>query len=123
MNKKKALLIGSRDESWEKLEEELVRLDYSVIKVSDGFDAYRVVEKEIPSFILIEVVPPKIVGFSICKLVKIRPMLSHIPVIVTVVNVDANLENLASKSGADAIIPYSTDPQAMLAELKKHTAV
>ena len=123
MKDKKVLLIGSKEDSWDNLSKEMEKLGYKVLKVADGFDSYRIVEKEIPALIIIEVVPPKIVGFSICKLVKLRPMLSHIPVIIVVSSVDANLENLAAKSEANAIIPMKDEPSEMLDEIRKHAGV
>jgi DNA-binding response OmpR family regulator len=81
LNEKKILLIGNKDAYWAILAEELEKSDFFFSCTPDDFDAYRVVEKEMPDLILIDVIPPKLVGFSICKLIKMKPLLiTKIPV-------------------------------------------
>lgn len=54
---------------------------YEPRPVTNGADALRAAEQEAPDLILLDITMPEMNGFEVCRALKARPALQHIPVI------------------------------------------
>lgn len=84
---------------------------YHVITASDGQEAWELVEKEMPTIVLSDVVMPRMSGTELCKQIKSNFNTCHIPVVLLTARtaVEHNIEGL--RIGADDYItkPFNTN--------------
>ena len=84
---------------------------YQVTTASDGVEALDIIQKDMPSIILSDVVMPRMSGTELCKQIKTDFNTCHIPVVLLTARtaVEHNIEGL--KIGADDYItkPFNTN--------------
>lgn len=73
------MLIVEDDASIREMLAELFRTFYQVITASDGVEALELVQKEMPSIVLSDVVMPRMSGTELCKQIKGEFNTCHIP--------------------------------------------
>lgn len=110
------LLVDDNDEIIEFLTDVLSE-DYTVLKSSDGEEAFKVLEQETVHLIVSDVMMPVMDGFELCRLIKSNFECSHIPVILLTAknNLQSKIEGL--KLGADAYIEKPFSPEHLLAQI------
>lgn len=65
--------------------------DYHIFSATSGAEALRLVEREIPDLILLDVMMPGMDGYQVCRRLRINPKTSDVPVIfVTALSSDAD---------------------------------
>ena len=60
----------------------LSKAGYEVIQAEDGEEGLRVARENIPDLILLDMMLPKISGLEVLRILKLEPLIKHIPVIV-----------------------------------------
>ena len=84
---------------------------YQVSTASDGVEALEMIQKDMPSIILSDVVMPRMSGTELCKQIKTDFNTCHIPVVLLTARtaIEHNIEGL--KIGADDYItkPFNTN--------------
>lgn len=60
----------------------LKRHGFTVVTATDGEEALRLAQAEIPDLILLDLIMPKIQGFEVLRTLKANPTTSSIPVII-----------------------------------------
>ena len=70
---------------------------YQVTTASDGVEALDIIQKDMPSIILSDVVMPRMSGTELCKQIKTDFNTCHIPVVLLTARtaVEHNIEGLA----------------------------
>jgi CheY-like chemotaxis protein len=81
---------------------EIGQLD--VVTSSQSADAIQVIRQAKPDVLLLDIMMPKVDGFTICKLVKETPDLSHIKIIVYSAKIFEVDRKKALRLGADAYV-------------------
>lgn len=101
------MLIVEDDASIREMLADIFRTFYQVITASDGVEAMELVEKEMPSIVLSDVVMPRMSGTELCKKIKGEFNTCHIPVVLLTARtaVEHTIEGL--RIGAD---DYITKP-------------
>ena len=101
------MLIVEDDASIREMLADIFRTFYQVITASDGVEAMELVEKEMPSIVLSDVVMPRMSGTELCKQIKKEFNTCHIPVVLLTARtaVEHTVEGL--RIGAD---DYITKP-------------
>jgi CheY-like chemotaxis protein len=102
----------------------LEREGYDVSLASNGVEALRKAEAELPDLIFLDVVMPAKSGWEVCKTLKSQDKTKHIPVVIFTVlskllGNDVSRKH-ADESGCDGYIakPFNTDQ--LLTEVKKY---
>ena len=122
MNKsKKALVLIIEDDSYIsdmyriKLESE----NFEVVTAKDGIVGIRIIEKQKPDIVLLDIVMPKIDGFSVLKTIKKNPELKEIPIVLlTNLSQKENVER-GFELGADSyIIKAHFTPSEVVKKIK-----
>ena len=122
MNKsKKALVLIIEDDSYIsdmyriKLESE----NFEVVTAKDGIVGIRIIEKQKPDIVLLDIVMPKIDGFSVLKTIKRNPELKEIPIVLlTNLSQKENVER-GFELGADSyIIKAHFTPSEVVKKIK-----
>lgn len=105
------MLIVEDNESIRQMLEGIFSSFYNVITASDGQEGWELVQKEMPTIVLSDVVMPRMSGTELCKLIKTDFNTCHIPVVLLTARtaVEHNIEGL--KIGADDYItkPFNTN--------------
>ncbi len=60
----------------------LSKAGYEVIQAEDGEEGLRVARENIPDLILLDMMLPKISGLEVLRILKLEPLIKHIPVVV-----------------------------------------
>ncbi len=98
MSKKKILIVDYDAKSLESLEELFKAKGLSVVKASDGLQAYEVFKQERPDLIVLEAMLPKLHGFDLTQKISSETKGSVPVVIVTGLYKGAQYKNEALRS-------------------------
>ena len=105
------MLIVEDNESIKQMLVSIFETFYQVTTASDGEEAMELIQKDMPSIILSDVVMPRMSGTELCKQIKTDFNTCHIPVVLLTARtaVEHNIEGL--KIGADDYItkPFNTN--------------
>ncbi|NMA74793.1 MAG: response regulator [Bacteroidales bacterium] len=86
-----------------------LKVKYNIIEAKDGEEAYKIATKQLPDFILSDIMMPKIDGVELLQKLKNNKITSHIPFILLTAKVDMESRLQGLKYGADDYItkPFS----------------
>lgn len=120
---KKILLVEDEEIMAELLEKKLSKEGYQVILAKDGEEGLKLIKKEKPDLILLDIIMPKKGGFEVMEELQKDEKLNKIPVIV-ISNSGQPVElNKAKELGAkDWLIKTQFDPAEVLEKVKKYIA-
>ena len=94
--------------------------NYEVCVASDGIEGMKNLEKNMPDVILLDIVMPKIDGFSILKMIKKNDILKNIPVILlTNLSQKENIERGFELGAASYIIKAHFTPSEVVKKIKE----
>ena len=95
-------------------------LNFEVISASDGEMGLKILEKEKPDIILLDIIIPKIDGFNVLKMIKNNPALEKIPVILlTNLGQRENIEKGLELGAASYIIKAHFTPTEIVKKIKE----
>ena len=110
---KRKILVVDDEPNVRKLLRTLLR-DYTVVEAEDGEKAVEIAGAEKPDLILMDIMMPKMDGYSSCYVLKREPATRSIPIIiVTAIDLKLNLE-LGKEIGADGYITKPFNSQDLL---------
>ena len=102
---KKTILIADDAQSVVKLEEILLkRTGCRIITAYDGFEALKKIQQEVPDVVLLDYAMPGMTGESICRVIKSRPELAKIRVIIVTAKGEKEIEERCRRAGCDAFL-------------------
>lgn len=97
---------------------ELLNEQYFIIVASDGEDALKMLENNLVSIIISDVMMPGIDGFTLCRKIKSDLKTSHIPVILLTAKTDMTSKIEGLETGADAYIEKPFSPEYLHVQIK-----
>lgn len=106
----KVLIVDDEPSILMSLEFLMKKEGYSVFIARDGSEALEIIEKEVPSIILLDIMMPRVDGYEVCKLIKESIRLQHIKIVfLSAKNKEADIEK-GYLTGADLYVskPFST---------------
>ncbi|MDX2078600.1 MAG: response regulator [bacterium] len=106
MNTQATILVV--DDEWlnrELIEGLLSVYDYRVLLANGGDAALKLLTREIPNLIVMDVRMPDMDGYTLCQQVKSNPQTAHIPVImITALELDDTEKQKIADAGADDVV-------------------
>ncbi len=93
--------------------------NYEVIVVEDGEKAIETVVREKPDLILLDLMLPKMDGFSVCRELKSREDTNSIPIVILTAKVEEESRQRALEAGADSYMTKPFRPEELWQEIKK----
>ena len=90
---------------------------FTVKAAVNGMMALKIVEKQPPDVILLDIRMPQMDGFEVCRKLKANEATSGIPVIFLTGESDAASEADAVEAGAASYITKPIDPDSLLAKI------
>ena len=101
---KKKILIADDEPNIRLLVSGMLGKDYIVLKASDGEEAIRVARSEQPDLVLMDIMMPKVDGYTACHAIKTDQVTKATPVVMlTGVGHELN-KKLSQEMGADGYI-------------------
>ncbi len=107
---KKTILIADDEQSVRLLVKKILGQDYLVLEASDGEVAVDIARTRKPALILMDIMMPKVDGYTACHVIKMDEQTKVIPVVMlTALSHDLN-KKLSTQLGADGYItkPFSS---------------
>jgi len=112
------LVVDDNIPNLELLQAYLEDIDCEIVPAYDGLEALKIIAKQPPDLILLDVMMPKMSGFEVCKRIKNDPRTTDIPVImVTALNEFGDIER-GIDSGTDDFISKPVNKLELLTRVK-----
>ncbi|MEO0093430.1 MAG: response regulator [candidate division WOR-3 bacterium] len=112
--KKKILLIEDEINVSELVKHRLEENNYLVETAEDGYSALAKVRTFQPDLIILDLMLPKIDGYTVCRLLKMNEQFKHIPIIMFTARTNPDDERRGLECGADAYVPKPFEPKILL---------
>ena len=96
---------------------------YRVRLATSGENALKLIQKNPPDLILLDIMMPGMDGYSVCHTLKADPRYSHIPIIFVTAMTDAHDETRGFDVGAVDYITKPISAPVVLARVKTHLAL
>ena len=120
MTSKKTLIIADDEPTIRLLASSILGKSYNILTAANGQEALDVVDQNRPDLILMDIMMPKMDGYSACASLKRDPEMADIPVVM-VTGVDHELNKvLAEQMGADGYITKPFTSEELKDTVKKH---
>ncbi|MDR6561056.1 MULTISPECIES: response regulator [Arcicella] len=106
----KVLIVDDEPSILMSLEFLMKKEGYSVFIARDGSEALEIIEKEVPSIILLDIMMPRVDGYEVCRIIKESIRFQHIKIVfLSAKNKEADIEK-GYLTGADLYVskPFST---------------
>jgi len=92
---------------------------YTVISSMDGEEGLKMVVKEKPDLVLVDVIMPGIDGFEVCRRIRKDPVTKHIPIISTTAAGMDDVERQCITAGADDCVRKPYDSADLLMKIRR----
>jgi phosphoserine phosphatase RsbU/P len=99
---------------------EVLQSNYVIFFATNGPDALRIVQREIPDLILLDIMMPEMDGYEVCTRIKADPRTHQIPVIFITAMTDEEDEAKGLECGAIDYITKPISPPIVTARVKNH---
>ncbi len=121
MNKKRILVVDDVRETLLALKIRLEYANYEVITATDGELGLKMARKSSPDLIVLDVMLPKIDGFSICRLLKFDEDYEKIPIILLTAKGQEKDRKTGKIVGADVYLTKPYNAKELLGHIKSLT--
>lgn len=119
MDKKRILLIDDEKDLVEIVTFRLESNGYEVISADDGQQGLEKAKKEKPDLIVLDLMLPKMDGYTVCGLLKKDLRYAKIPIIMFTARAQESDVKLGEELGAQAYITKPFDPKALLSKIEE----
>jgi len=115
---KKILVVDDEPQLVELLKIRLEANDYEVLVASDGQEGLKMARNKKPDLIILDLMLPKIDGFTVCRMLKFDEKYKNIPIIMFTARAQETDKKLGREVGADEYITKPFDPQVLLKKIE-----
>lgn len=122
-NRKQKVLVVDDEPINLKVLNNILKDTYKLIFAKNGLEALRLVEKDKPDLILLDVMMPEMTGYEVCENLKANPLFKRIPVIFVTALSDAVDEAKGLNIGAVDYISKPVTPAVVKARVKTHLSL
>ncbi len=115
----KIVLVDDEEDVLEFMSYQLKKQNYDVYALNNGVEALRLIEEIHPQLIISDMRMPFMNGIELCKKVKKKEDLKHIPFLFLTADENEYAALLAHESGADAYLNKTIRPQTLVGEVQR----
>ena len=116
------VLIVDDDDSAVKLLQMILELDkLTVLTTTDPYEALELARRENPDIALLDIMMPKMDGFTLCKKIREYPQLAMLPVFFVTAYSAIDLQEKMQESGADGVINKPINSQKIRELVHKYS--
>jgi len=116
---KKILIIDDEPNIVMVVTSRLKAAGYEVVNAVDGKEGLEKAKKEMPDLIILDLMLPKIDGYTVCRMLKFDANFKQIPVIMFTARAQAADKQTGTHVGADAYITKPFEPQTLMGEIRR----
>ncbi len=116
---KKILIVDDEKDLVEVLKVRLRTAGYEVIVAHDGHEGLEMAKKQSPDLIILDLMLPKIDGYSVCRMIKFDEKYFNIPILIFSARTNESDKILAKEVGADDYITKPYEPQTLMFKIKE----
>lgn len=116
---KKILVVEDEEDMRDLIKVRLEVEGYEVLEAGDGEEALRIVKKEKPDLIVLDLMIPKITGFEVCRMVKFDDESKKIPIIILSAMAQQRDREKAMEYGAEEYFIKPFDLGLMVVKMKQ----
>ncbi|MBU0502272.1 MAG: response regulator [bacterium] len=119
---KKILVVDDEENMVEMIKDRLEANGYEIITAYDGLQALRKANLEAPDLMVLDVMMPKLDGFSLAKMLRDDELLhnkQHLPILMLTARTGDKEETAGFAAGTNVYLKKPFEPQQLLAEIKK----
>ncbi|MBU6409138.1 MAG: response regulator transcription factor [Verrucomicrobia bacterium] len=117
--KSRILVVDDEPEATELVEFNLKQAGYAVTTACDGAEALRKAHAQPPELIVLDVMLPEMDGFEVCKVLRLDPVTSRVPIIMLTAKAAEIDRVLGLELGADDYLTKPFSPRELLLRIKK----
>jgi CheY-like chemotaxis protein len=92
---------------------------YTAITTLNSLDALTIAEAEKPEVVLLDIMMPKLDGFTLCKMMRENPATQNVPIIFVTAYEMLDLEERRAEAGADLCIPKPIEMDVLITTINK----
>lgn len=118
MSRRKIVVIEDEPDILEVIEYNLEREGFAVSSANNGDDGLKVILREAPELVLLDLLLPGLDGIEICRKLKVDPMTQGIPIIMVSAKGEESDIVLGLGVGADDYITKPFRPKELIARVK-----
>jgi putative two-component system response regulator len=118
MDRSRILVVDDDERLRSILEDRLSAWGHEVLVAADGEEALAVAQRELPDLILLDVMMPKLDGFSAARALKNSAETSHIPIVMVTALDEVADRVWALDAGADDFLTKPVDPTELRARVQ-----
>ncbi len=119
MDRKRILVVDDEIYIVHILEFSLTMEGYSVLTASDGEEALRMIEREDPDLVVLDIMMPKLDGYEICRRIRQSKRTSTLPVILLSAKGRPVDRETGLAAGADDYIAKPFSPRKLLEKIRE----
>lgn len=117
-NASRLLVVDDEPSARELFETLLVNEGYEVRVAASGPEALRQAERQRPDVIVLDIMMPELDGYETCRLLRERPALKHVPILMVSALSDDESRERALWAGADEVFAKPINRREMRARLR-----
>lgn len=92
---------------------------HSIQLAADGGAALLALRTTTPDAVLLDIMLPDIVGFSLCETLRRRPETAHVPILCVSACAEAEARPIALESGADDFLAKPFSPHRLVSRVRQ----
>jgi two-component system alkaline phosphatase synthesis response regulator PhoP len=120
MNDKQKILVADDELYIRLLVKDILEPEFTVLEASNGEEAVTIARNEQPDLVLMDILMPKLDGYTACYAIKNSELTKNIPVVMlTGVGHELNRQ-LSQEMGATAYITKPFNPEDLLDKAKQY---
>ena len=119
MAPKKILVVDDTEATRYAIVRTLKNEGYEIIEAANGRDALSLVASEKPDLVTLDIHLPDILGFEVCRIIKMTPASSHIPVLQVSASYVTSKDRVHGlEGGADSYLTHPFEPVVLVATVR-----
>jgi two-component system alkaline phosphatase synthesis response regulator PhoP len=116
---KKILVIEDDISTLRLTKHNLEKGGYTVITAGSGMEGLRLARREMPDMLIVDVMMPKIDGFTVCRMLRYDEKFKHIPIIFVTGKVTEKDKAIAKEVGGDFYLTKPYKPEVLLEKVEE----
>ena len=122
MNNKRKILVADDELYIRLLVKDILGADYIVLEASNGEEAVNITRTQQPDLVLMDILMPKLDGYTACYAIKTNELTKAIPVIMlTGIGHELN-KQLSQEMGAAGYITKPFNPEDLLDKVRQYAS-
>ena len=116
---KKILVVDDTEATRYAVARTLKSEGFQVVEAANGQDALELVRSEKPDLVTLDIHLPDMLGFEVCRRIKLEPATTHIPVLQVSASYVTSKDRINGlEGGADSYLTHPFEPAVLIATIK-----